>query len=167
MATVLFPILLSYSSIENVIIDEWSLGTIFACHAAFELEACMSGIRAVFAFDPRKVPPVGGFIDSGNFSFISREIRVGFSALALVNLHFMEVPHFRFSAPALHFTCPLMQHENSFSDGCAIESRCQFYTVESGVHVLPNSTHMTIGSDHYWDIARRMRKDLSQRTAVL
>ena len=166
VATVLFPTLLSYTWMENVILGGCGLGSTFASHAAFELEACMSGIRAVFAFDPRKVPPVCGFLDSGNFSSISRESRVGFSALALVNLHFMEVPHFRFPAPALHFTCPLMQHENSFADGCAIESRCQLYNVESGVHVLPNSTHMTIGSDHYWDIARRLREDVSQRVAL-
>jgi len=58
-----------------------------------------------------------------------------------------------------------MQH-NSFQDGCAIESRFQCYTVAIGVHFLPNSTHMAIGCDHHWDIARRFQKDVSRRVAL-
>jgi len=97
----------------------------------------------------------------GMASFLSLRAR------ALVNFCFMEVSHFRSSAPMHHVTCPSMQHENAFQDDCALESRCQFYAVAGCVDFLPNSTHMTIGSEHYWDIARRMRKDLSQRSAAV
>lgn len=140
---------------------------IFACHAALELGASISGPCAVFAFDSRSLPPVGVCHASRNFRSISRENRISLRARALVNFGFMEVPHFRFPSPTHNFTCPLMQHENVFQDDCAIESRSRFYAVAGGVDFLPNSTHMTIVSDHYWNIARRMRKDFSQRTAVV
>jgi len=126
-----------------------------------------SGPCAVFAFDSRSLPPVGVCHASRNFRSISRENRISLRARALVNFGFMEVPHFRFPSPTHNFTCPLMQHENVFQDDCAIESRSRFYAVAGGVDFLPNSTHMTIVSDHYWDNARRMRKDFSQRAAVV
>ena len=60
-----------------------------------------------------------------------------------------------------------MQHINdAFQDDCTIESRCQFYAVGGCLDILPNSTQMTIGSDHYWDIARRMRKDLHREPSL-
>ena len=134
---------------------------------AHAVENYISGPRAVFAFDSRRLPPVGICHASKDFRSISRESRVSLRSRALVSFCFMEVPHFRFPAPTHHFTSPLMQHENAFQDDFAIESRCQFYAVEGCVDFLSNCTHMSIGSDHYWDIARRMRKDLSQRTAVV
>ena len=166
MAMVFFPALLSYRGLRMLSCG-WSVGPVFACHAALELETFISCPRAVFGFDSRRLPPVEICNASRNFRSISRENRVSLRDHALANFCFMEVPHFRFPSPTHHFTCPLMQHDNAFQDDCAITSRCQFYAVTSCVDFLTNSTHMAIGSDHYWDIARRMRKDLSQRTAVV
>ena len=60
-----------------------------------------------------------------------------------------------------------MRQGNSFHDGCAIESRGQFYTVACSVHFLSNSFSLIGGSDHYWDIAHRLRGDVSQRGVLL
>jgi len=89
---VLFPMLLSYKWIENVIIGGWSLVSVFAFHAALELEASISGPCAGFAFDSRMLPHVGVCHVSRNFHSISRENRASLKAHSLV--HFMEVPHF-------------------------------------------------------------------------
>jgi len=145
----------------------WSVGPVFAFHAALELETFISCPRAVFAFDSRGLPLVGVCAASRNLRSISRASRVSLRARALVNFCSMEVARFRFPDPTHRFTCPLMQHENARRDDCAIESRRQFYAEAGCADSLPNSTHMTIGSDHYWDIARRMRKDLSQRAAIV
>jgi hypothetical protein len=167
VAIVLFPVLLVHRWIENVIVGGWSLGSVFAFHAALELEASISGPRGVFAFDSRGLPPMGLCRGPRNAHSISSANRVSFRARALVDSYSMEVARFRFPAPTHHFTCPRMQHEAALQDNQAVESRCQFYAVTGCVDFLPNSTHMTIGSDHYWDIARRMRTDLSQRASIV
>jgi len=167
VAMVLFPMLLSCKCIENAIIGGRSLDSVFAFHAALELEGSVSDPRAVFAFASRGLPLVGVCVASRNLRSISRASRVSLRARALVNFCSVEVARFTFPDPTHRFTCPLMQHENALQDDCAIESRRQFYAVADCVDSLPNSIHMTIGSDHYWDIARRMRKDLSQRAAIV
>ena len=37
-----------------------------------------------------------------------------------------------------------------------------FHTVAAGAYLFPTSTRMTIATYHHWNIARRLRKDLSQ-----
>ena len=98
------------------------------------------------------------------FRHISGASRVGLIKRALINLHCADVPHFIFPAP--HFTSPVMHHDDSFQNGCAIGSRFQCYTVAIGVYFLPNYSHMSIGCDHHWDIARRFQKDVSRRVAL-
>jgi len=167
VATPSFPLPPSYKRIGNVNIGGWFLVSAFAFHAALELEASISGPRAVFAFDLLRLLPVGVCHASRDFYSISRDSRVSIRASALVHFFFIEVLYFRSSAPMHNFTCPLMQHENAFQYYCAIETRCQFYARVGFVDAVPNCIHMTTGSDHYWNISRRMREDLSQRTIVL
>jgi len=113
--------------------------------------------------DSRRLPPVDVCHASRNFHSISRESKGSIRARALVHFCSIEVLYFRFPATTHNFTCSRMQHEHAFQYDCAIESRCQFYAMAGFVDFLPSSKHMTIGLDHHWDIARRMRQDLSQR----
>ena len=102
---VFFAALLSYRGLRMLSCG-WSVGPVFAFHAALELETFISCPRAVFGFDSRRLPPVEICNASRNFRSISRENRVSLRDHALANFCFMEVPHFRFPAPTHHFTSP-------------------------------------------------------------
>jgi hypothetical protein len=58
------------------------------------------------------------------------------------------------------------ENEHRFQDDCAIQPRPQFSKAADRAHFFTDSTHMTIGAYHHWDIARRLRKDLSQRVTL-
>ena len=143
------------------------MGFVFVFHAALEPETFIPVPHAVFACDWWSSAPVGVCHASRNYLSTKRSNRVSRKARASVNFNLMEVPHFRFSASTHHCTSPLRQHEIAFQNDRGIESRCQSYAVAGCVDFLQNFTHMSIGSDHYWDIVRRMHKDLSQRTAAV
>jgi len=55
---VVFKMLLAHGSIDHAIVGGLSLGAIFAFHSALELEACLSGPRAVFALDAAGLAPL-------------------------------------------------------------------------------------------------------------
>jgi len=161
---VLFSVLLSQGSISNAIIGGWSLGTLLAFHAASELEACSLGPRMVFAFDPRLLlprPPCFTRVKPSTQRW-SREVvgspkRVDYSQTS--TKEFAEVPKGRFLIPCLDFTCRLApnERESFFMSDDTIAARLPLYTIGGHVYAFPDAFHETIGVDHMWDIARRLR----------
>lgn len=113
VAMVLLPILLGHGCVENAVVGGWSLGSLFTFHSAMELEACMAGPRAAFVLDATRLPPVGRLLGPVKLRVLSPDIQTegSFSNRAFANFDCAEVPHFRFGAPSLHFTCPHLQHD--------------------------------------------------------
>lgn len=162
VAVVLFPRLLSHGKVAHAVLGGWSLGSVFAFHSALGLEACISGPRAVFAFDARQLPPmhvVGSRLSPGQFNSISREDTATFakSTHSLINLFFSEAANCRFCVPSLHFTCPSTAQMHSWQDDCVRRARCELYIMAGGTCHFPDAAHNTMAVDHHWDIARRLR----------
>lgn len=163
VAVVAMQRMLSQGSPDNIIVGGWSLGSNFAFHAAMDFEACMTGVRAVFTLDVRTLAPTppGRLATSSGTMTVDREFLSRFNMRAMVNVWGLELPRWKLglqnNMPSFHFSCPLQAHEeHALLNDETIAARRSFYSA-GDVHHLPNTVHSTIGSDHYWDIARRLR----------
>lgn len=154
-----FPILLSHGSVDNAIIGGWSFGSLFAFHSTLELEACIEGPRVMFALDGRFCSPAKPLSNLGKISsrlcrLLNIHAQVGAEPNETFKMQFVASPTLRFSTLSFHFTCPRESH--MMADD-AMKGRYALYTGTGCEHRLPDSQHNTVGVDHFWDLARRLR----------
>jgi len=154
-------LLLCSSSVANAVVGGWSLGAAFGFYSAWELEACIECLRAVFYFDAHPLLPLK---PSGNRKFApSKHNEETLSRLRHTSqldtiLHFLELPCSQWEASLFAFTCPLLPHE-TFQD----DHVDQVAAARHGLHktvwmvLFSDARHFTIGVDHYWDIAHHLR----------
>jgi len=141
--------------------------------SSLEPQFFLVGPRAVFALNSRVQPTfpykfadvVPGASDSKPHFMLQREFLSCVSAHAFVSITFFEIPRWRLCGAFFHFTCPIVAHEH-LTAIVSLPPLGRFMKQQIVVISFFNSTHMTIGAYHHWDIAGRLRKDLSQRVTV-
>lgn len=130
------------------------MGSIFAFQSALGLEACISGARAVFAFDARHVPPMYPCLSAASIrsSWRFSEFKHG-----VIHALYCDVPSFRFHTPLLHFTCPSIAFEGQ--EDRVREARCEIYVQARTGDVcdFTDVEHNAMPVEYHWDIARRLR----------
>jgi len=162
LALVICSELFSHGSVENAVTGGWSLGAShFAMASAFEFEACSDGQRAMFLLDVRTLSPLilGQLSDPEDFqgrTRRSRELILRLQDRGVTLLSFAGVPKWRFNTRSFHFKCffePSLPMDDS-----SISPRVALITAAGEMCDFPDTTHSTIGTDHMWDIARRLRE---------
>jgi len=165
LALVICSALFSNGSVENAITGGWSLGgSHFAMPSACELEACSGGQRAVFCFDVRSlflVPRQLREQKNSSPAWMSREFRLRVQSRAATVSNFAGAPKWRFDVRSLHFNC-FFEVAFSMNDSAIIQ-RVALNTGAGEMHHFPDTTHVTIGTDHMWDIARRLRQIIASK----
>jgi len=166
VATVLLPKMFVASDTENIIVGGWSLGSLVARYSVLQLEACSAGPRGVFIMDERRLPPdttiqdsvAQGYVDQGPETRRLERAGQQIAARSFTNIDFGEAPKWRVSAPSSSFTCPLRAADREFVlDDSEVGMRSTLYSKTGDVYHLSDTTHLTIGADHFWDMGRRLR----------
>jgi len=162
VANFLLPRFLPLGAIGNSVVGGQSLGCCVAHSSALQLESCFEGVRACFWLDARSIAPRAS-LNRESLAAVRENVnaamaRQGITAVRRV-VSLLEAPRLRPDANFLDIRCQFGGHQSAlFQSDEAMEARRYFYMRAGDFELLPDTDHMVMSSECYWDIARRLRR---------
>merc|ERR1712194_167349 len=161
VAVALLPRLLPLGPVENCVTGGWSKGCVYAYNCALQLEASLQGVRACFWIDVRTLVPLRDRSMLAAVAVLLGAQRRELRARAVVvdpSLDFEEVPKRLPRVHLVEFQCPLRKGQAAFmQEDSEIDARRCLYVRAGETQLFLDSDHLVLGSECYWDIARRVR----------